>query len=84
MSLGGFVVLRFGFVESLSGHNISSLDFTQWSRQVKDGSLSVSELCSPSKVRANQCHSPRERYFVTPFPEQQCQKMLVLRSAPDC
>jgi hypothetical protein len=72
------------FLSPFLGASIYFLKFTQWSRQVKDGSLNVSDLCSPSKVRYDHCHSPRERYFVTPFPSKRCQKMLVLKSAPDC
>jgi hypothetical protein len=56
------------------GANISFVKFTQWSRQVKDGSLKVSDLCSPSKVRSDHFHSPRERYFVTPFPDNDARR----------
>jgi hypothetical protein len=30
-------------------------------------SVLVPDLCSPSKIISNQCHSPREIYFITPF-----------------
>jgi len=66
------VALMCSYLDLLSpflGASISFVNSTQWSRQVKDGSLSVSDLCSPSKVRAIQCHFHRERYFVTLFPE---------------
>jgi hypothetical protein len=49
------------------GANISFVKFTQQSRQVKDGSLKVSDIFSPSKVISNHFHSPREIYFVTSF-----------------
>jgi hypothetical protein len=41
------------------GASISFVKFTQWSRQV---------ICSPSKVISDRFRSPRERYFVAPFP----------------
>jgi hypothetical protein len=68
MSLGGFAVLYMDLLNPFLGANIYSLYFTQWSRQEKDDSLSVFEIYSPSKVIDNQFHSPREKYFVTPFP----------------
>jgi hypothetical protein len=66
------------------GANISFVKFTQWSRQVKDGSLKVYDICSPSKVIYDHFHSPREKIFHYSIPRQQRQKMLVLKSAPDC
>jgi hypothetical protein len=64
------VALMCSYLDLLSpflGANIYFVKFTQWSRRVKDGILNVSDLCSPSKVRYDHCHSPRERYIVTLF-----------------
>jgi hypothetical protein len=56
------------FLNPFLGTSISFVNSTQWSHEVKDDSLSVSEICSPSKVISNQFSSPREIYFVVPFP----------------
>jgi hypothetical protein len=65
------VDLMCSYLDQLSpflGANISFVNSTQWSFQVKDGNLSVSDLCSPSKVKDIQYPSPREIYFITLFP----------------
>jgi hypothetical protein len=67
MSLGGLLCSNLDLLNPFLGASISSVNSTQWIRQVKYGSLSVSNLCSPSKVIANQCRSLREIYFVIPF-----------------
>jgi hypothetical protein len=36
---------------------------------MNDLTLNVYDICSPSKVRSDHCRSPRERYFVTMFPD---------------
>jgi hypothetical protein len=50
------------------GTSISFINSTQWSCQVKDGSLSVSDICSPSNVISIQCNFPRKYISLLRYP----------------
>jgi hypothetical protein len=69
MSLIGFVVFRFGFVESLYARQYFFFKFySVMSPGERWQYVCVSDLCSPSKIRSDHFHSPREIYSINPLP----------------